>query len=272
VVDRRPANPIELCSLTVRQADLLELVDVAARAGFDRVTVTPHHVIASGQDLARLRARCDDAGVAIGYLDGLGRGLPGITRGESPDEVFDMAEGLGVALVNVVHYGGDPEVPVEMMIDALGALTERAATRGLRLVVEFIPGTAIPDLPTALELVRAVASDHLRVLLDTWHLGRSGGGPDLVVGDVPGLIGALQVSDRRRAQDLEPYVPMSGRLLPGHGELALRDVLGPIVAAQPSLAVGVEVANDDLLAMPPAAAAVVAADAIREVLSAIDLR
>jgi sugar phosphate isomerase/epimerase len=270
-VGRQATSPIELCSLTVRQAALPELIDVAAHAGFDTVTVTPHHVVACGHDVAALRARSDAAGVAIGYLDGLGRGLPGITRGESPDAVFDMAEGLGVTLVNVVHYGGDPGVPAAMMVDALGALTERAASRGLRLVVEFIPGTAIPDLPTALTMVRAVASDHLRVLLDTWHLGRSGGGPELIVGDVPSLIGALQVSDRRRAQDLEPYVPMAGRLLPGDGELPLRELLGPIVSAQPLLPVGVEVANDDLLAASPVDAAHAAAAAIRGVLSAIDL-
>lgn len=264
-----PGNPIELCSLTVRQASFSELVQVAARAGFGTITAPPQLVQASDDDVAVLGRRCRDAGVGVGYVDGLTDGLPGITGGEPADVVFDLAEGLAAPLVNAVHYGGDPATPLEQMVDALGHLAERASRRGLGLVVEFIPGTAIPDLPTALALVRAIGRRDLRVLLDTWHLGRSRGGPEMIVGDVPELIGAIQVSDRHRRQDLLPYVPMSGRSLPGDGELPLREILGPIVAAQPQLPVGVEVANDDLLAMPAVDVAERSARAIRDVLSGI---
>jgi sugar phosphate isomerase/epimerase len=152
------------------------------------------------------------------------------------------------------------------MVEALGALADRAAGRGLSLVVEFIPGTGIPDLPVAIELVRAVDRDNLRVLLDTWHLGRSGGGPELLVDDVPALVGAVQVSDRRREQDRRPYVPMSGRYLPGDGELPLAAMLAPVLAAHPRMPVGVEVINDELRAMSSRQAATVAGRALRGLL------
>ena len=264
-----PRPPLELCALTVRQASLPELIDVAEGAGYASITTSPVHVAASNTSLSSLRRRCDDAGVAIGYLDGLCSPLPGITEGVSEDIFFEQAEMLGTTLVNVVHYGGDPTVARTQMADALGALADRAARRGLSLVIEFIPGTAIPDLPVALELVRTVDRANLRVLLDTWHLGRSGGGPDLVVDDVPALVGRVQVSDRKREQDLQPYVPMSGRYLPGRGELPLAAVLAPVLAANPGMPVGVEVANDELLAMTASEAASVAARALRELLDGI---
>ena len=53
----------------------------------------------------------------------------------------------------------------------------RRGREGLRILVEFLPGTGIPDLPVALDLVRAVGGDHLGVMLDTWHLARSGAVP-----------------------------------------------------------------------------------------------
>jgi sugar phosphate isomerase/epimerase len=149
------------------------------------------------------------------------------------------------------------------MADVLGRLAQRAGRRGLRILIEFLPGTGIPDLPVALELVRQVGNDDLRVMLDTWHLARTGGGPEQLVGDAPDLIGGMQVSDRCRAQDAQPYVPMSGRYLPGEGELPLVDILTPVMAAQPDLPVGVEVINDELKAMPAAEAAQVAGDALR---------
>jgi sugar phosphate isomerase/epimerase len=258
--------PLQLCALTVRQASLPELIDVAGDAGYASITTSPVHVAASKTSLSSLRRRCDEAGVTIGYLDGLSTPLPGITEGVSEDVFFEQAEMLGTRLVNVVHYGGDPMVEHAEMVDALGALADRAARRALSLVVEFIPGTAIPDLPVAIELVRAVDRANLRILLDTWHLGRSGGGPDLLVDDVPALVGAVQVSDRTREQDRQPYVPMSGRYLPGEGELPLAAMLRPVLAAHPRMPVGVEVINDELRAMTPREAATVAHRTLRGLL------
>jgi sugar phosphate isomerase/epimerase len=258
--------PLELCALTVRQATLPELIDVAGDAGYSSITTSPVHVAASGSSLSSLRRRCDDAGVAIGYLDGLSTPLPGITDGVSEDVFFEQAEMLGTDLVNVVHHGGDPAVARAEMVDALGALADRAARRALSLVVEFIPGTGIPDLPVAIDLVRAVDRDNLRILLDTWHLGRSGGGPELLVDDVPALVGAVQVSDRRREQDRQPYVPMSGRYLPGDGELPLAAMLAPVLAVDPRMPVGAEVINDELRAMSARQAAAVAERALRSLL------
>lgn len=256
------SSPLELCCMTVRQSTLPELIALAAGHGFDSVTTTPSLVKQSGVSVGVLRQLCDDAGVAIGYVDGLCSPLPGTPRGVSEERCFDMAEGLGAPAVNVVHFNG-PEVPFAEMRDALGPLAERAAHRGLNILIEFLPGTGIPDLIGALELVRDVGRPNLLVMLDTWHLARTGGGPDQLIGDAPRLVGGIQVADRRRAQDALPYVPMSGRYLPGEGQLPLREILAPVLAVHPGLPIGIEVINDELLAMPAARATEEAAAALR---------
>jgi sugar phosphate isomerase/epimerase len=259
------ATPVELCCMTVRQASLPELIGLAARQGFDTLTATARLIERADLPWAVLRQQCDDAGVALGYVDGLSSPLPGTPEGVTEERCFAMAEGLGAPAINVVHLGGPP-VPFAQMADVLGRLAARAAGRNLSILIEFLPDTGIPNLPVALELVRAVGADNLRVMLDTWHLARTGGGPELLEGDAPTLIGAVQVSDRRKVQDTLPYVPMSGRYLPGDGELPLVAILGPVLAAKPDLPVGIEVINDELKAMPAAEAARVASDALRRLL------
>jgi sugar phosphate isomerase/epimerase len=251
--------------MTVRQATVPEMVAVAAAERFDSLTLTPFMIERSGMEIGALRQLCDDAGVTIGYIDGLSSPLPGTPDGVTEERSYDMAEGLGAKAVNVVHLGG-PRVPFGEMTDVLGRVAQRAAHRDLRILIEFLPDTGIPDLPVALDLVRAVGLDNLRVMLDTWHLARTGGGAHQLVGDAPGLIGGLQVSDRRKIQDSEPYVPMSGRYLPGEGDLPLLAILTPVLAEHPDLPVGVEVLNDEMRAMPAARAASVAGRALRGLL------
>jgi sugar phosphate isomerase/epimerase len=258
-------TPLELCCMSVRQATLPELIALAGREDFASVTTTPFLLERAGVDLAELRRQLDDAGVTMGYIDGLCSPLPGTPAGATEEECFAMAEGLGATAVNVVHLDG-PRVPFDEMAEVLGGVADRAARRDLTILIEFLPDTGIPDFPGALDLVRAVGLDNLRIMLDTWHLARTGGGPHQMVGDAPALIGGIQVSDRRKIQDAQPYVKMSGRYLPGEGELPLMDILAPVLAVHPELPVGVEVLNDEMKAMPAADAASVAGAALRRVL------
>jgi sugar phosphate isomerase/epimerase len=80
--------------------------------------------------------------------------------------------------------------------------------------------------------------------------------------DAAALVGALQISDRRRSQDAEPELTVGGRYLPGDGELPLVDILRPVLAAHPQLPAGIEVINDELRAMSAADASAVAAGAL----------
>jgi sugar phosphate isomerase/epimerase len=260
---------LELCCMTVRQAALPELIAVGGSAGFAAVTTTPWLYDAAGVTDRELRRLLDEHGVRVTYIDGLITALPGTPahRGAaSEDDCYRIAAALGAGAINVVHIDGSP-TPLGELAGALGPLCDRAAARGLRIVVEFLPGTGIPDLPTALELVRAVGADNLGIVLDSWHLARSGGTVDLLDPAAASLVGALQLADRTRAQDLEPYVPMSGRLLPGDGEVPLERLVASVLAARPAVPVGIEVISDAMRALPAAEAARVAAASLRSLLA-----
>ena len=258
--------PLELCCMTVRQASMPELIEVAAAERFDTVTTTFRLIEKSGVVPAEIKRRCDDAGIRVGYIDGLSSPLPGTPQGVSEERCFELAEELGAPAVNVVHLGGSPG-PFEEMATALLGIAERASRRDLRVLLEFLPGTGVPDLPAALDLVRAIGNANLAIMLDTWHLARSGGGATQLTGDAPSLIGGIQVSDRTRVQDTVPYVPMSGRYLPGEGELPLVDILAPVLAAHPMLPIGIEVINDEMRALPARMAAAAAARSLRALIA-----
>jgi len=258
--------------MSVRQASLAELIVLAGAHGFAAVTTTPWLYTRAGVADADLRRLLDDHGVRVTYVDGLITALPGTPpphpSDASEEDCYRIAEALGATAINVVHINGSP-TPVAELAAALGPVCDRAATRGLRIVVEFLPGTGIADLPTALELVRAVDAHNLGIVLDSWHLARSGGTPDLLEPGAAALIGAVQLSDRRRAQDLEPYVPMSGRLLPGTGELPLVDIVARIRRAHPEIPVGIEVISDEMRGLEAGAAAAAAAQALRALLQRV---
>ena len=64
-------------------------------------------------------------------------------------------------------------------------------------------------------------------------------------------------------QDLQPYVPMRGRKIPGDGALPLAAIVARVHAHRPDLPVGVEVLSDEMDALGPITGAKVLADACR---------
>jgi sugar phosphate isomerase/epimerase len=239
---------LELWSYTFRRANLPDLAAAAARAGFAAVTSTPLLFERSGGHGADLRTKIEDAGVRVTYIDGLCTALPGVDlppEEPSTDDCIRMAHALGAGAINLVHANGAP-TPVTELADAFAAACERAQREGLRLAIEFLPGTGIPDLATALAVVRAAGAANGSVLLDTWHFARGGGHLDELDADTVALVGGLQLSDRSPAQDAEPYVPRRGRKMPGAGALPLREITRRVRAAHPELPVGIEVLSDEI--------------------------
>lgn len=277
------AADLELCCGTVRQADFVELIEVAAAAGFDAITVNPELVEASGLSGPAARALLRDAGIRVSNIDGFGSGLPGIPNGDGlmkyasfggrdvrrtftvPEEAFyRTAELIGGESVNLVHFGGDPSTPFEALVETTAAICRRAASRGLRIVFEFLPNTGIASIGDAARLIAAVGEDNLGIMFDTRHLARTGGVP----GDVrkhAALIGAVQVSDLFWATREDP-----NRLLPGEGELRLAEMVAPVRAHHPDLPIGIEVFSDHLIAMSARDAAVAAADSLRRLMQTIE--
>ncbi len=265
---------VGLCWGTLQNARLLELIEAAGAHGFPTLSVRPQMVLGTlerGLDAAALRRRLDDAGVRVRVIDAIGGDLPGASAGGPSDwapasaaECFRAAEAAGAPIVNVCHYKFEGEQPgLAEMTDAVGAISRDAASRGLRVVLEFVPDSGIPDLSFATAIVRGVNLPDCGVLVDPWHLARTGGTVDDLRALPSGAIGAFQLDDRTTPPAGVPYVPMTGRDLPGEGKLPLRDIALAVLDNNPTLTAEVEVFNDELRSLS-------SDDAAKRVRTAVD--
>jgi sugar phosphate isomerase/epimerase len=262
----RTSMPLALCWGTVIGAPLETLIEAAAGAGLPAITLTARMYeecrARLGSDAA-LRSRLRGAGLQVHAIDPLISALPGTPRPAdvpaenrayfeiSEEDCYRAAEALDAETINLAHFGGG-EVREQAFVDCLGGLAQRAQRHGVRLTLEFLPESAIPDLAHALRLTSAVASDNLAILFDVWHFARSGGTLEALTALPEGAIGGLQISDRIAPPAGTAYAPMSGRLLPGEGELPLTDWLTALLPRQRRLtAIGIEVFSEELRALAP---------------------
>ena len=179
---------IGLCWGTLHQATLPELIEAAARHGFSTLSFPPFlyaDCLSAGMTPQAVRQQMRDAGVRLTVADCISAGLPGMPDtpisfggrllprpGEA--DCFAMAEALEAPLVNIAHFGASP-VPQSDLTEAVAAICRRATARGLGVVLEFVPDTGIADLATALAIASDCGEANCRILLDSWHLARTGG-------------------------------------------------------------------------------------------------
>ncbi|MGB8388189.1 sugar phosphate isomerase/epimerase family protein [Mycobacterium sp.] len=154
---------------------------------------------------------------------------------------LDVLAELGVPLINVVSL--DPDLG--RTFDQFAALTELAAQRRIQTAVELVPGLTVGDLPTALAAKDHVGRPEFRLLIDTMHLVRSGSGPADVAALAHDHIGYAQLCDTTLQPRGENYMEeaMFERMVPGEGELPLRDILS---ALPPDIVIELEVPRRSL--------------------------
>jgi len=237
------APQIGLCWAMIHSASLGESIEIAARHGFPTLEVSPFAYFSAldgGATEAGLRRQLKDAGVRVQVIDCISGGLPGLDdestqfRGQPMrrDDVHTclaVAEALEAPVLNLTHYRGNPvELPV--LAEAIGEVCRTAGERGRALALEFVPDSGIPSIHAARSLAETCGEANCGILLDTWHLARSGGTIADIEALPAGMIRAFQLSDRTEPEPGEPYVPMSGRKLPGEGELPLGETIAAALA------------------------------------------
>jgi sugar phosphate isomerase/epimerase len=253
------------------QADLPSLIELTAAHGFPFVTVAPARYAEArlyGIDDAALRDQLHNTGIAVGVVDQVSAGLPGLARGDqsalapthrtgmSLDLCAGIARGLGCGLLNVSHYRGDPATAIDSLAQALATMSREAADQGLVLSLEFIPGTGIPDLATAAAIRAMIAPDKLPLVIDTCHFARSGGTIDEIVALPANSIAVVQLGDLSGTEEA------GSRTLPGEGQLPLHAIVAAALANSPDLSLQVEVFSPELRRLPPSVAAARVATAI----------
>jgi len=251
-----------------------ERIAAAGAAGFAGVGMLGDDYTAcraAGLSDADMRAILDDHGVQVAELEFLyGWARDDDAHGWARDletRLYAIADALGARHMNIgdVNPAGDLP-PLDVVAERFAAVCERAATHGLRVAIEFLPWTAIPDAATAWEIVRRAACPNGGILVDAWHYFRGRGGETQLRAVPAERIVAVQLDDAGPASGA-PYEDTLRRRLPGEGTfdlVGLVRVLDDMGVATP---LSVEIIAPDHHALPIDVAAQRAHDTTRAVLA-----
>jgi sugar phosphate isomerase/epimerase len=230
---------LSLAHLTSVSASPLELVEAAADAGFDAVSLRlspgdlPAGTVPTADILRQTKDRLNDLGLRVLDVE-IARlrpefGLDGLER------LLEAGAGLEASFLLVI--GDHPDEG--WLADRLAELERRAATYAVKPVLEFMPFSHVKSLDQARRIVARAAIAKPCLLVDSLHLFRSGGSAaDLAALD-PDLVAFAHLADgpAQSPKDLR-YEGRSDRGLPGDGELPLTEFLR---ALPPGLPIEVEV-------------------------------
>jgi sugar phosphate isomerase/epimerase len=266
-----------LCCGTIADAGFRGLVEAAAAGGFRALSIWPDHYEAAragGLSDLDMHLMLEEHGLVLSELDPLLTWLPGAEAvrkgrfaGYTEDFFFGIADALGARSLNVVHVLPS-RVDTEATAEAFAGLCDRAAWHGLKVSLEFLPWSGIPDAKTALEIVRLAGRPNGGLMLDTWHHFRGGHTNKELLLLPGGAVVAVQINDAGPVPgDDIVYESMHGRLLPGEGAIDVVDVIRRLDAIGSQAPIGVEVFSDQLNRLPPVEAACKAGEAARSVLS-----
>jgi sugar phosphate isomerase/epimerase len=238
-----------LAHLTVLGTTPLELIDIAAGAGYDYASIraTPvapgERVTPLAGDAAMVRSvnrRLADTGLRVLDVE-----LARLRPDDEPERyraVLDAAAAVGAR--HVICQLPDPDRA--RAADRLGRLCDLALDLGLTVEVEFPSWTETGDLATAAGLVEAAGRPNAGVLVDALHLFRSGSSPDDLATLPRDRLRFVQLCDappRAPATvDDTIRVARAARLLPGYGGLPLAHLLDRL----PDVPFSLEVPNDVL--------------------------
>ncbi len=277
-----PAAPqLILWAGSARALTLTERMRAARAAGFTAVSLFPFDVAAADEDVAAVRERHDLHAIRVAVIDPLTTWLPGsrVPDGLALDDpayggidvagMLDLADALGAEMISALALYDDLVDPASGA-RAFSMLCDRAGERGLRVGLEFIPGTGIPDLELALEIVRRADRENGGLVIDSWHLFRSGARAELVRAVPAELIFALQLADAPLVPSADlAHESLHARLLPGEGELDLEGFVGAACAGALPALIGPEVFSDRSHLVPPAWLGRLLGERTRELLLAV---
>ena len=225
-------NPFEL-SFDQLESSLAATAD----AGYTGISVWPFVLGMAGVDTPWLVDRLQElqlthpvAEAAFGWLNP--------DRDAAAAEMANLSEYANAVgsreLVAVTMEATLP--PMDDVVSCFRALCQSAADAGLKVSMEFLPWTGIPDLATAWEIIERTDCDNSGIMVDTWHWFRQPGGPN------PDLLRQIPAEMLRVVQlcDAAAEVPddidiatetMTARLLPGDGAVDFAEVLGIIAGS-----------------------------------------
>jgi len=238
-----------LAHLTVLGTTPLELIEIAANAGYDYVSIRMT-AVAPGEQMAsmagdpsmtrRVSKRLADTGLEVLDVE-----LARLGPDDEPEQYRPMLE--TAAAIGARHVIGQLPDPDRLRaIERFGRLCDLARDVGLTVELEFPSWDETRDLIGAAAVVRAADRPNAGILVDTLHFVRSGSTLAQLSSLPTAWFRFVQVCDA--PSDAPPTVDgvirtaRSARALLGYGGLPLNGLLAHLPAGPYSL----EVPNDVL--------------------------
>jgi sugar phosphate isomerase/epimerase len=222
---------------SVRTKTLTQRLEAAKLGQFDAMSVFPIDYKMwrdSGLSDQDIRKQIDDAGIKAAIVDPFVQWTPNFAIPDAypkenvgfidhtEEQVFAMANALGATQINLVEGLGQKHER-SALIEALGAVTERASKRGIALTLEPMPISSIFSLADGWDLVKAVNSPNLGLTFDTWHFWRSAPDHELLRTIPANKITEVQLADAKKVLNGDLLNDLlHHRLLPGEGEFDLK--------------------------------------------------
>jgi sugar phosphate isomerase/epimerase len=265
-----PTFRLALHTWTLDTTPLPAVLQIASAGGWDAVElrrVDFARAAAAGRSADTVLAEVKASGVPVACV-GVELGWMTATGDERRrllsvfEESCRWAAALGCATVmSPVDKGaGD----VERAVASVREVGDIAARHGVRLALEF---NALCEywntLPRVREVVRRAAHPAAGLLLDTYHLGKSGATPAALDDLDPAEIAYVQFSDVPRHP--EPGVS-TDRLPPGQGTVPFRELFGRIAKKEYAGYLSYEAPNPAAWSREPGVVAREALGAARAVL------
>lgn len=234
--------------LTVVRARPAELVEIAARAGYDAVCPIVGLVSYEGVPVIPLRMGDPDTlamaralkstGLRINTADGFV--LSDHTDMQRAAAAVSLMAEMGAGNINVIVSDSD----LSRGFDHLCALASMAQSAGVPVALEFTPLSSIASMQDALRWIERTGSANIGLMVDQLHLAQSGEAPADVAKLDPSLVRAAQLCDAPAGMDFAAYAHRAiyERMAPGDGELPVREFMA---ALPPGLTCALEVPRMD---------------------------
>jgi sugar phosphate isomerase/epimerase len=237
------------------QHPLERVLEAAADAGFRGIALDWFSLRAAeraGTDASAVARRVRDLGLVVTDLSALGLGADASTDERVSASMARRCAALGIPLCALVLT----VPPSPDLDDRVSRVADVFAASGVRLALEFVPYTEVRTLAEARAVCERIGYERIGVLVDTWHLARSGASPSDVADLAPHELACVQLADAApvAAVDL-PDESRRSRLQPGEGSLDFAAVAAALTKAGYEGPLGLEVLDSRLAAQSPEAVA-----------------